>query len=236
MAKEINLTLNGAGDHVIRFGEAEKIFELQQATTHTDFSGLVKYVSHRNPSVATTIIECNAEKLHITLNEDKKWSNSEIVYATELVNPMLDEFGINNGKVYDRKQLVDFIKKYRHLLVADNAAKILASLSNLTAKIEKSIEQGENNKGSKHNTFSQNINLNTAPENLNFSLSLPLIVGQPKVPILIDICYDSSGNSVVFWLECADLTALIEDSKEKLVEDVKEELGHLGYLVIDTTK
>lgn len=234
--QDIKLAISGKGEHIIRFGDAEKVLQREGAVTHTNFQGLVKYIKHRRPNDSLSIIECNAEKIVITLYEDKGWPSDGIVYATEVINPKLEEFGINTSKIYDRKQLLDFLKKNIHFLVADSGPKILLSLSNLSAKIEKSIEQGETNKGSKHNNFSQNINLNTAPEALTFTLSIPIILGQPKMPIQVDICYDSSGNNVVFWLECIALNELIEKCKEELVEKVKLDLNELGYLVIDTTK
>lgn len=235
MSKEVNINLHGAGETIVRFGEAAKVLERVQSKTNTNFDGLINYVTHRTPATASSVIECNAENLTVKFCEDKQWPDSDIVIAKEVVNPKLQDLGLGTAKHYDRKSLIDMLKRNRHLLVADSADKIIASLSALSAKIEQNIDQGENNKGGKHNSFSQKVNLNTQPEELKFAMAIPLIVGQDKNNIIIDICYDAGGSSLVFWLECLALTELIEQRKEELVDRVKSELRALGYLVIATT-
>lgn len=139
----------------------------------------------------------------------------------------LQKFGINRVRKTTLKEMVSLIKMNRiHFLDRDANMKLVSNLKKFKARVTQEIEDGNDFKGNKKQLFEQKV---TADLDLDFKLHIPLFKGSEKMSFSVDINFDITDGSTMFWLESVDMNELIEKHSQEIMG---EELGKLKDLTI----
>lgn len=139
------------------------------------------------------------------------------------VDKKFKDFGINSSKSYTTFELADFIKMNRtYFDTKEIAMKLVSELRNFKAKVDKQLEQSENNRGDKRFLIAQVVDSNI-PE--TFNLTLPIFKGYDKRRITVEVAIDSGDFSCkLISPEAADI---IEELRDELLMEQVEKIKEL---------
>lgn len=134
------------------------------------------------------------------------------------------ELGINDpGKSYSPEDLHRKLKLRRSYFpdISSHTA-VCKELKNLTATINREIEDHDDERGNLNQKFKQTVESNIPKE---FVMSIPVIEGEPPVDLAMAINLRAGGTSTILcYLESMDAADLIEETFKKRIE---EEVGKL---------
>lgn len=130
-------------------------------------------------------------------------------------NPDLRLFHINTNKMFGIKELMSLLKFNRiHFVDKEANAKIVLSLQNFKAKIEKALVDSSDNRG-----MDEKSKLTKLEHELeeSFKLHMPIFKGGEPFTFVVDICLSASSSDVHVWLESKELKELIDKLKEQTI-------------------
>lgn len=160
-------------------------------TVNISVGQLVFYSSVHNPFGVTTVVG--------TLRESK----------------IITKFGVNAEKKYGSKELAKAIKM-NLFYFADQAEakKVIIALNKFEAKVSTTIEDHKDVRGNMKNLLEKAVDTNI-PSQIIFKA--PILEGQPAIEFAVEICAESTSNSVEFYLESPDLLMILEQEKERII-------------------
>lgn len=132
--------------------------------------------------------------------------------------------GINNDSVsYSPEELANKFKLLRSLFVSNlEHSSICETLRNIKAKINREIEEANDQKGNVTRNFSQTVQSNM-PDSIK--LNIPLIEGEDSVEIEVNVVLEAEGSSTIkCYLESIDAAELIEKLFEERVNQEVEKI------------
>ncbi len=132
--------------------------------------------------------------------------------------------GINdNSKSYSPEDLHRKLKLMRSYFpdISSHTA-ICKELKNLTATIQREIEDHDDERGNVSQKFKQTVESNVPKE---FIMSIPLIEGEDPVDVAMSINLRAGGTATILcYLESMDAADLIEETFKKRIEEEVAEL------------
>jgi hypothetical protein len=154
----------------------------------------------------------------ITLVTDENFENDNHKITGEIQdNPDLKPFQINTNHLFGVKELMGILKFNRiHFVDKEANAKIVLSLQNFKAKIEKTLADTSDLRGTDEK--SKLTKLETELEE-SFKLSMPMHKGGKSVVFVVDICLSASSSDVQVWLESKELKELQDGSRNAILDD-----------------
>lgn len=180
---------------------------------HKDFSGIAR---HCLVSETEGIIE-------LIINPQSKTDMHRIIGEIK-VSKKFNDLGINNNsKSYQPEQLHQKLKLMRSYFPDKSShTSLCKELKNLTAKIQREIEDHDDERGNVKQKFRQTVESNIPNE---FIMSLPLIEGEPPQDISMSINLVASGTSTILcYLQSMDAADIIEETFKKRIEEEVEKL------------
>lgn len=139
----------------------------------------------------------------------------ECSYKGQLkLDPVFKKFGINSGESFTTHELAELIKMHRSYFdTKDTAMKLVSELRNFKAKIDKQVENADDQRGNKRVLYQQAVDSNIPGE---FNLIIPIFQGYKKQTILVEISIDASDFSCrLISPEAADF---INEHKNDLID------------------
>ncbi|OIQ16562.1 MAG: hypothetical protein BM557_09620 [Flavobacterium sp. MedPE-SWcel] len=143
-------------------------------------------------------VQYSYEGLYLDLFYAARRENYDTVNGVLKLHPELLNWQINKGRVYEHKELADFINMNRHYFDDKGLAlKLVAALRNIKVKAQKALEAADDKRGSARVLVSQEVIESNIPA--EFYLNLPVFVGQDpeRIKIEIEVDADTYGCALI---------------------------------------
>jgi len=229
--KDLNITLNGGNEAVLRIGEAPRIPDVRERqkislTTSLDgpaefFSRIAKNnQSEERPITDTAILSVSDDNLSLKLSVDPTDELAAVVIGKLVPNPEINNFQINkkNGK-FTAKQLAEMLRENFHNLITDKAGfrDFTQRIMNLNYKVTKEVEASDDERGNVVDGFVQKLEAEDMPKSIKFKA--PLYLGEPSVEFEVEIGIEAGQNGLLFYLFSTDLGLLQREIAEKIMKN-----------------
>ena len=236
MDKKLNITTQSdkEGSLVILEGKAPDIRMFEPAsysgtiTAPADWMELkVKAGFKLNASDSTIEVDKHQGIIKAFFNEFIEKEKHKIT-GKLLPNPDLEKFNINTQRTWTNKELKQFLKMNRFFFEdPDENRTVVSAMEKFKVKLTSEFEDTDDLKGNKKRVFEQTVQSELV---FSFKLYLPIFKGEEPTSIRVDINFDISDKSAVFWLESADLKELEASQRESIID--REVDRFEGYPVI----
>lgn len=219
---EINVA-EGVKELIIREGEALPLKEPTQVKIAGTITAPAEFLSKRTEEVVKpkqSNVVFSYEGMYIVLTVNESDGIPTIITGKLQPNPELKKFGINEGKKFTIKDLKQFLKMNRYFFSdQDENIKIIGNLEKFRASVNSQIEQESSNQGNKKQHYEVKVDSNL---DLNFTLNMPVFVGQPNSKFQVEICFDVRDQSIEIWLESAELQQIILSGRQVIIDKALE--------------
>lgn len=208
----------GAGEIIIREGKALEIREPEKVVIKGTIDAPARWLETRWDRLVekSCHVITNREELTIVLN-----CNENNYYGTMIIGVLefsqeYKRFGINSGKSKTNFEMAELIKMNRYLVENKQVAmKLVSDLQNFKAKVDKDIENTNNNRGDRRILINQAVQSNL-PE--AFNLTIPVFKGTAPETITIEVYVDPNDFSCS--LVSAQANELIEEIRNTEINSV----------------
>lgn len=232
---------NANGELIIREGNAQEPLPLKEPkiiNISGDIHSVAVFINNRtsghssqeiDKNKAIVTVDKHAKTIVLQLDPENHYGAS--VSAKLEQSKELEQFGINAGKRYDRKQLVDLLR-FNRLYFADKTqhAQVVSGLYKLRIKSETEIQQEKDNQGNKRSLH----DVKTVDDGglvKEFNITVPLFKGFDPKNITVEVCFEVLNGDVSFWLESVGLKEAADAAVDGIFE---EELKSCeGFVIIN---
>lgn len=193
-SEQINVNLQtglGNAELVIRHGEALLEIKPMPLKIEGQIGAPAEYLAKRaafiDKQTSHVLINEVAGSITLVLNDNTEL-RSEVVGVMNL-NPDFRLFKINHGEWESPKALGEHLRKNRTYFDDDKEkfVKLVDSLTNFKARVEKELESSNDNRGNKREMAEQKVST-AIPE--KFTMSIPLHSGSDKSRFEVEIYFD----------------------------------------------
>lgn len=210
------------GEVIIREGEAIPQREPVAVSITGTIDAPARWLETRYDCVKekTCHVVVDRDKMTIALrcNENNHYGSS-ITGCLEL-SQEYKRFGINSGEYITNFELAELIKMSRtYFLNRSVAMKLVTELQNFKAKVDKEIEQSDNNRGDRRMLINQAVQHNL-PE--AFALSLPIFKGTPTQSIQVEVYVNPADLTCT--LVSPEANDIVAESRDALIDAVIERI------------
>ena len=172
---------------VIREGKAAELKEPVKVSISGTIDSPIRWLQKRIKTIdqlKSHILICR-ESGTITLKiEENDFYQTTIIGKLE-VSPEFKKMGLNSGEYHTNFEMADLFKMNRILFEnRDVSMKLVTELQRFKAKVEKDIEQSDNNRGDRKMLLQQTVDSNLPDK---FKLKMPLFVGEPKAVFEVEV-------------------------------------------------
>jgi hypothetical protein len=219
MKNELNLSVVSENGTVTIL-EGKALEQKEQRTI--DINGILnnpaewlgKRLKEIDPMQAHVIV--NREQLSIRLvTEEKSHYATKIGGALQL-HPDFAKFGINSGEYSTAFDMAHFFKMNRSCFENHNEAmNLVAQLQNFKAKVNKALENSDNNRGDRKVLIEQTVKSNL-PE--LFTLNIPIFKGQLKETFQVEVYV--RAEDLTCTLVSPQANDLVAQMRDKAIDEV----------------
>lgn len=233
--EKIELVMSGDTHGVeIRTGDALPLKEPSKVSVSGDINTIRNYLQKRRLDAGYStqgvypdkaIVYTDKPNRTITIDIDPENHYGAKVKGALLINPDLQQFGINSQKQYNREALVKLLRfTKRFFSSADVHLNVLSSYQTFKASAKTEHENSSDQRGNRANHFVKLVDT-TLPT--TFVLCMPIFKGQPDEKFLVEICLDVTDGGAHFWFESPELEEIMALRTEEIFEDQLKEFSDL---------
>lgn len=239
--ENFHLKVENAGSEItIREGQALPPVAPKKIVINGDIKTVTSFVKKRSDKEQLTtsgyqwinpdraIVEVDKEKMQIVLKVDPEDEYGPVVTANLSTAPELEQFCINNNKLFNREELIKLIR-FNKIWFADPEAhdKLLKAYQAFTATVNANIGKTSDTRGNVDNSYKKTVETNV-PD--SFVLNIPIFKGMDKRRFRVEIAIDSTDASTKFWFESVELNDIIQVESETILKKELESCS--DYVVI----
>lgn len=211
---------------IIREGNAPEMLEPKEPV-RIDLKGVigapVEYLTRRagetdqfNVKRAHVIVEREEVKITLVFNENDEYTRGTVVGILSY-HPKFIEFGINSGKGWQPNKLGEFFKMNRAFFPdRDKNMELVSLLKGFEAKIESNIERERKENGSLKDNYSKVVQSNL-PD--TFTIRIPIFKGAQAEDLEVEIYASVDGHDVTLSLVSPSACQLLEDQRDKVIDE-----------------
>jgi len=226
IADAMQVTSKDGNVLVIREGEAEKIKYKNKVSLDGTLSAPSEFFKKRvekglhDKDKCHVVFNKNAGKIILIVDEQNEKENFVITGSLK-ENPDLVAFGINSScTIRSVKEAMNFLKMNRLFFTdKDLNHKIVASLQNFKAKVEKEIENSNDLRGNEKVSKMQKLETGLAE---SFELAIPIYKGYPNSVFAVDILCHVNDNGINIYFESRGLKELQDSTRSSMLEEELE--------------
>lgn len=173
----------------------------------------------------------NRDKMVITLQCDENDYYGTCVEGKLSLSSEFRRFGINEGEYRTHFELAELIKMNRSYFESKSTAmKLVSELQNFKAKVDKEVEQSDNNRGDRRMLINQAVQHNL-PE--AFTLVLPIFKGVVGQTIQVEVYVNPADLTCT--LVSPEANDIIVSSRDALIDAVIERIKNAydGLVIIE---
>jgi hypothetical protein len=161
-----------------------------------------------------------------------------LIYNSKAVDPVkvsgllkldtdLEEWGINSGKRMSSMELAQFVRMRRHFFeTKEIALKLEKEFQNFKAKVDKEVEANDDKRGNVKFSLAQKV-ITSMP--LEFTVTVPVFEGQPKVSVKVEI--DIDPTDLTCSLVSPGLKEYIDQESEAIIMNEIQQIRELQPLI-----
>lgn len=212
----------GVGEIVIREGKAVELKEPVKVSIKGTIDTAARWLETRFDCIKekTCHVIVNREQLTIALQCNENNHYGTLVVGSLTLSPEYKRFGINEGNYITNFEMAELIKMNRSFFENKSVAmKLVTDLQNFKAKVDKEIEQSNNNRGDRRILVNQAVEHNL-PE--AFTLILPIFKGTAKQTIAVEVYVNPSDFSCT--LVSPEANDLVEEMRDREIDAVLERI------------
>lgn len=212
--EQINLHVNG--DKVtILHGLLNTPKEPLKVEITGNIDTISRYLEKKEIEIKDSHVIINRENLTVTLITDERdpYKKSVIIAGLEISEDVM-AFEINSGKQYSPRDLAEMLKMNRYCFSSkEQANKLITDLMNFKAKIDREIEQKNDNRGNvsavKHQVVQSNL-----PEVFSIDAEIYKGTGKKNIPIEVVIHADTLACQLV----SAEFNELKKEVRDSIID------------------
>lgn len=212
----------GVGEIVIREGKAVELKEPVKVKIQGTIDAATRWLETRFDCIKekTCHVIVNREQLTIALQCNENNHYGTLVVGSLTLSPEYKRFGINEGEYITNFEMAELIKMNRSFFENKSVAmKLVTDLQNFKAKVDKEIEQSNNNRGDRRILINQAVEHNL-PE--AFNLILPIFKGTIRQTIAVEVYVNPSDFSCT--LVSPEANDLVEEMRDREIDAVLERI------------
>lgn len=216
--EKLNVTVeNGVKTLEIRQGDALPVHEKKQVKIVGNISTVSEWLNFRAAKINQT--ECNIQVdrdgMDITLIIDEKNYLFDEIAGVLHLDKAFKTFEINSGKYLTNFEMADLIKMNRSAFEnKSEAMKLVSELRNFKAKVDKDLENSDDNRGNRKLLINQLVESNL-PE--NFKLYIPVFKGLPKQTIEVEV--NIRADDFCCTLVSPEANDIINETKDAIIDE-----------------
>lgn len=203
----IKVDVTTGNELTIRTGDALKVYTPENLTIggRIDTPSIFYHGKKENYDWSKAHVEVHSDNIFLKTGEHETVGTATIMGTLRKSDELLI-FKINSDIRYTHKDLAKLLKMNRiHFLDRDENFKVVTAIETLKLKVSTAIENGNDLKGNKKTLFERQVEHEMQ---LQFKLNVPIYQGQESMSFVVDICFDVTDGSTLFWLESVDLKEL----------------------------
>lgn len=215
----------GCGEIIIREGKAVEVREPVKVNITGTIDAPARWLETRFDCLKekTCYVIVNREGMTITLRCNENNHYGTVIMGVLEISPEIRKFRINEGHYITNFEMAELFKMNRsHFENKQEAMRLVSELQNFKAKVDKELENSNNNRGDRRMLVSQAVEHNL-PE--AFNLVLPIFKGTPKQTIQVEVYVNPSdftctlvspeANDLIEEMRDTEMDAVIERIKER---------------------
>lgn len=222
---------NGVGEIVIREGKAVELKEPVKVVIAGTIDAAARWLETRFDCLKekSCYVIINREKLTISLQCNENNHYGTLVKGSLELSPEIKRFGINAGDYVTNFEMAELLKMNRsYFETKATAMKLVAELQNFRAKVDKEIENSNNNRGDRRMLVNQVVQSNL-PE--AFNINIPIFKGTQKQTIAVEVYVNPNDFSCT--LVSPEANDLIEEMRDREMDAVLDRIKErCPYIVI----
>lgn len=219
MANRINLnSFDNTVELIMREGAAPKVHEPVKVHLTGTIEAPALWIEVRAHRInqETAFVIFSREEMTITLRCDENDPLGTHIEGWLKLSEEFEKFGINTGNYKTNFELAELIKMNRIYFENRNQAmKLVTELQNFKAKVDKEIEQSNNNRGDRRLLLNQIVQHNL-PE--SFNLCLPIFKGQPWQTIQVEVYVNPADLTCT--LVSPEANEFMQTSRDTIINNV----------------
>lgn len=215
----------GSKEYVIREGRAIELREPVKVVILGNIDAPLRWLSKRRDCI-------DQKESHVVVNREELCIKLRCVetdfYGTEIRGKMelsqeYNTFAINKGQYITNFEMAELIKMNRSFFENRMVAmKLVSELQNFRAKVDKEIENSNNNRGDRRMLVNQVVQSNL-PE--AFNLNIPLFKGMKKATIQVEVYVNPNDFSCT--LVSPEAAEGMQDMRDIEIDKVLNEIQSL---------
>ena len=230
--EQIIETALAGGEITIREGSALKLHEPVKVNIEGTIDAPARWLESRR--------DINPQKCHVLVNRDKMvvalQCEENDHYGTYIegrltLSSEFRRFGINEGEYRTHFELAELIKMNRSYFESKSTAmKLVSELQNFKAKVDKEVEQSDNNRGDRRVLINQAVQHNLPDA---FTLVLPIFKGVAEQTIQVEVYVNPSDLTCT--LVSPEANDIIVSSRDAIINSVIERIANAyeGIVIIE---
>jgi hypothetical protein len=166
------------------------------------------------PKKCNVIFSHQETEIILTVNESDYFATT--ITGKAVLNPELLKFGINTNKTWLKSELKTFLKMNRSFFkTTDEAMQIVSNLEKFSAQIQAKIDDQSDTRGNSKKGAEINV---TTDLKMDFTLNIPIYIGQLKSTFKVEICFSVTDGGVTIWLESPEMQEAILNIRGTLID------------------
>lgn len=219
MANRINLNaFDNTVELIMREGAAPKVQEPEAVRIIGTIDAPAIWVEARAHKIIQdqTFVAFNREKMNIILRCDENDPLGTFIEGKLSLSEEFEKFEINTGEYKTNFEMAELIKMNRtYFENKQQAMQLVTELQNFKAKVDKEIEQYNNNRGDRRILLNQAVQHNLPQA---FNLCLPIFKGQPWQTIQVEVYVNPSDLTCA--LVSPEANDFMQTSRDTIINNV----------------
>jgi len=190
----------------------------------------IEMLAHFDPTRLHVLVNREDVKITLVIDEHDEYKRGTVVGSLEL-HPKFVEFGINDSKkLWEPNELGQFLKMNRAFFPDRSKNMTLVSeLKNFVGKVDSTIEQQKEDKGSFKDNFSAVVTSNL-PD--SFSVQLPVFKGTKPEIIDVEFYASVSGREIFVQLVSPGANELFESIRDTVIDEQIEAIRKIAPNIV----
>lgn len=221
-----SLVEQGREEIIIRTGTVDHLSKPENVVIKGAIDAVSRFIEYRKETIdvltSHAIVNMDERTIKFTANETNSNGEKIDISGSIETSKIFDDLGINSTcRSYSPVELANKLKLLRSIFPkATDHAMIVTTLRNLKAKINKQIEDADDQKGNITKHFEQTVESNMPDK---FEIRIPLLKGGEHVTFDINVILEARGHEIICFLESVDAAELIDSSAQlKISEEVEK--------------
>lgn len=171
------------------------------------------------------IVDRDHLKMTLVINENDAYKDGKITGRIQL-SRQFQEFGINTNKTWEPIELSQFFKMNRScFLERSENMDLVSRLKSFIADVSTRIEREQKENGSFKDNYSGVVNSNLPG---SFKLNIPVFKGCQSEILDVEFYANVSGRDVTLSLCSPDANEVIEDFRDKIIDEQIEKIREIA--------